>query len=691
MSALRLLPALLLLASALANAQALDYGSFEELFGEPVTTSVTGSPQRASVAPATIEIITAEQIRRSGAVTLPGVLRQVSGIDVLQWTASHSDVAVRGYNKAFSSRLLVLVNGRQIYADHYGYTPWAALPVELGEIRQVEIVKGPNSALFGFNAVGGVINVITYSPIHDEVNFVTARSGSQDHREISAAATLRAAERLGLRLSAGLRESDDFNTPLSLLNTGVRGGDERKSARLDLHYQATDFLQLELEATSTSLLQTAMSPSYSMAYEDKRIQSLKGGAYADTRFGLTQFQAYRNWIRNEVYAGAFDFETMSVGLSPQPIARFDNELTVASLQHIFRPAPTHTLRVGGEYRESRLPTTPFDGAVVSYDVVAASGMWEWRLVDALTLTLAARRDDLQLRRRGPIPAALAMTNADWDVDLDTLSFNAAVMWQLDERNVLRLNAARGAQLPSLFNLGGSLIEIALPPELPPPTTLFVMGLPSVRPTTVDAVELSWEHAFAAAPYTMHIAAFEGRSRRVIADSGHAEPASSIVSAPANIGNSSTSGVELALNARSKSGLGWSLGYLYQQIDDDFGDRPDWLTYANYEDTAPRHLLSGSVHWTRGNLEADAYLSYKSDFGGLRLDESFVFNPSDPTAVPEVFTPLDSFVSMDLHLGYRFNERLRLDLQAINLLDSPQTQTSGPRVERRVSGSLTLDF
>ncbi|HWL64037.1 MAG TPA: TonB-dependent receptor [Steroidobacteraceae bacterium] len=691
MSASRSLPALLLLASGLANAQALDYGSFEELFGEPVTTSVTGSPQRTSAAPATIEIITAEQIRRSGAVSLPGILRQVSGIDVLQWTASHSDVAVRGYNKAFSSRLLVLVNGRQIYADHYGYTPWAALPVELGEIRQVEIVKGPNSALFGFNAVGGVINIVTYSPLHDDVDFVTVRAGSQDHREVSAAATLRAAGRLGVRLSGGLRESDDFNTPLSLLNTGVRGGDERKSARLDLHYQATDMLQLELEATSTNLLQTAMSPSYSMAYEDKRIQSIKGNAYADTRLGLTQFQAYRNWIENDVYAGTFNFETMSVGLTQQPVARFDNELSVVSLQHIFRPAPAHTVRVGGEYRESRLPTTPFEGAVVSYDVLAASGMWEWRMADALTLTLAARRDDLQLGRRGPMPAALPLTNADWDVELGTTSLNAALMWQVDERNVLRLNAARGAQLPSLFNLGGSLIEIVLPPEAPPPTTLFVMGLPTVRPTTVDAVELGWEHAFSAAPYTMHVAAFKGRSRGVIADSGDVGPAASIVSAPANIGNSSTRGVEFALNGRRKTGLGWALGYLYQQIDDDFGDRPDWLTYANYEDTTPRHLLSGSVHWTRGDWEADAYLSYKSDFGGLRLDEDFVFNPMDPTVVPEAFTPLDSVVTMDLHLGYRFNERLRFDLQATNLLDSPQTQTSGPRVERRVFGSLRLDF
>src|SRR5690606_36623142 len=107
MPRLRPLAAALLLTSTSAHAQTMDYGSLEALFGEPVTTSVTGSPQRASVVPATLEILTAEDIRRSGATHLPAVLRQVSGIEVLQWTASHSDVAVRGYNKAFSSRLLV--------------------------------------------------------------------------------------------------------------------------------------------------------------------------------------------------------------------------------------------------------------------------------------------------------------------------------------------------------------------------------------------------------------------------------------------------------------------------------------------------------------------------------------------------------------------------------------------------------
>jgi outer membrane receptor for ferrienterochelin and colicins len=83
-----------------AQAQTMDYGSLEQLFGEPVTTSAIGSPQKATEAPVNMEIITAEDIRRSGAHDIPGVLRHVPGVDVLPWTNSDEDVGVRGYHQA---------------------------------------------------------------------------------------------------------------------------------------------------------------------------------------------------------------------------------------------------------------------------------------------------------------------------------------------------------------------------------------------------------------------------------------------------------------------------------------------------------------------------------------------------------------------------------------------------------------
>lgn len=126
---------------------------------------------------------------------------------------------------------------------------------------------------------------------------------------MSAATTLRASDRLTLRVSGGWRESDDFDTPVGPANRGVRQGDERKSLRFDLHYQANSFLEVELEGTSTQLQQAAMSPALSLAWEDMRFNSLTLGLYADTPYGLSRLQLYRNHIDNVVYATSFEDTT----------------------------------------------------------------------------------------------------------------------------------------------------------------------------------------------------------------------------------------------------------------------------------------------------------------------------------------------------------------------------------------------
>ena len=196
--------------SSAALAQSVNYGALEELYGEAVTTSVTGKPQKASEAPANLTIITQDDIRRSGANNIPDILQFVAGIDVRRYGAVDADVAVRGYDTASNPRLLVLVNGRQVYIDDFGLVLWQAIPVQLEEIRQIEVVKGPNSALFGFNAASGVINIITYDPLFDSVNSATARFGSQQLLQGSAVATVHLGDAVGVRMSVGGLEQNGY-------------------------------------------------------------------------------------------------------------------------------------------------------------------------------------------------------------------------------------------------------------------------------------------------------------------------------------------------------------------------------------------------------------------------------------------------------------------------------------------------
>jgi iron complex outermembrane receptor protein len=96
-------------------------------------------------------------------------------------------IVCRRYNSPKTSRLLVLVNGRQIYNDGYNEVNWLAIPVQLEETRQIVIVKGPSAALFGFNAVSGVVNIITFSPFYDDVDTASVSfENSGSYQAVSA-------------------------------------------------------------------------------------------------------------------------------------------------------------------------------------------------------------------------------------------------------------------------------------------------------------------------------------------------------------------------------------------------------------------------------------------------------------------------------------------------------------------------
>ncbi|MCB1834688.1 MAG: TonB-dependent receptor plug domain-containing protein, partial [Geminicoccaceae bacterium] len=247
-----------------ARANTLDLGSLEMLFDQPITTSVTGMPMRQSDVPASIEIITAEDIRRTGALDIPTVLKRYAGIDFKQWTDSHYDVGVRGYNQPYNPRLLVLVNGRQVYLDHYGMTAWTALPVQMNDIRQIEIVRGPNTALFGFNAASGVVNIITYNPIYDD-NSSLRVSATDSGMDNSATVSFRLPDRYGIRLSAGVRDEKSFDADGEGLNGAFETDPERKNVSLDTIIQFGERTQLELDGSHVSAELNELDPTYLIA------------------------------------------------------------------------------------------------------------------------------------------------------------------------------------------------------------------------------------------------------------------------------------------------------------------------------------------------------------------------------------------------------------------------------------------
>lgn len=120
-------------------------------------------PTESVHTPAAVYILTAEDIRRSGARNLPETLRQVPGLNVAAVTSSAFAVSARGFNETFANKFLVLLDGRRLFNNTYGGIYWDMANVRLGDIERIEVVRGPGSAVWGANAMNGVINIITRS------------------------------------------------------------------------------------------------------------------------------------------------------------------------------------------------------------------------------------------------------------------------------------------------------------------------------------------------------------------------------------------------------------------------------------------------------------------------------------------------------------------------------------------------
>lgn len=148
----------------------------ELLYLKEETVSIASRyEQPISEAPSNVYVITDKDIRNSGATDIPTLLRRIPGVDVMQPNAADFNVSMRGNNQLTANKLLVLIDGRSVYIDQAGVVFWKFLPVALSAIKRIEVLKGPASVMYGFNAFDGVVNIITKSP--EELKGTTLQVG----------------------------------------------------------------------------------------------------------------------------------------------------------------------------------------------------------------------------------------------------------------------------------------------------------------------------------------------------------------------------------------------------------------------------------------------------------------------------------------------------------------------------------
>jgi outer membrane receptor protein involved in Fe transport len=201
-------------------------------YKETVVVSASKTEQQLVDAPATMSVIGPRALSVAPSNNYADLLRNVPGVNVTQISARDVNITSRSATSSLATSQLAVVDGRSIYQDFFGFTMWDFMPNDLDEIKRVEVIRGPASAVWGANALTGVVNVITKSPRENPGTTVTLGGGTLDREVADNGASngslfyIRGThaqvvnDQWAYKISAGTYNSDAFARPVGLVPNG---------------------------------------------------------------------------------------------------------------------------------------------------------------------------------------------------------------------------------------------------------------------------------------------------------------------------------------------------------------------------------------------------------------------------------------------------------------------------------------
>ena len=186
--------ALLMLANGVPSASGAEaYDDKEELTKLPLerlldvsVISASRKTQNLGDVTSAVFVINQEDIRHSGATTIPDLLRMVPGVQVASIDGNSWAISIRGFNGTFANKLLVMIDGRSVYTPLYGGVFWDVQDTLLDDVERIEVIRGSGSTMWGANAVNGVINIITKSAQDTKGKLLNGLTGNREHGTIGA-------------------------------------------------------------------------------------------------------------------------------------------------------------------------------------------------------------------------------------------------------------------------------------------------------------------------------------------------------------------------------------------------------------------------------------------------------------------------------------------------------------------------
>lgn len=233
-------------------------------------TSASRKPQRLADVASAVFVINQEDIRRSGATSIPDLLRMAPGVQVARIDSSKWAVSIRGMNGRFSNKLLVLKDGRSIYTPLFSGVYWETQDTPLEDIERIEVIRGPGAALWGSNAVNGVINIITKTSADTHGVLVSSGGGTFEKQF----GTVRYGSKSG--------ESSDFR--IYAQHSGRGDGDDSRGASANDSWNiSTGGFRFDSQLTSRdtfSLQGDVYTSAYNETYTLYRLPTLSDPTYS---------------------------------------------------------------------------------------------------------------------------------------------------------------------------------------------------------------------------------------------------------------------------------------------------------------------------------------------------------------------------------------------------------------------------
>jgi iron complex outermembrane recepter protein len=630
-------------AEELQSTEDLKHLSLEQLMDLQVT-SVARHPEKLLQAAAAVQVITREEIRRSGASTLAEALRLADNLEVAQKNSHDWGISARGFNTDLANKLLVMIDGRTVYTPLFSGVFWDAQDYLLEDVERIEVISGPGGTLWGANAVNGIINIITRSAADTHGAYVEGGGGTQPQGLAGARYGGSLASGVDIRVYAKYLDMTD-----QMLASGASAGDAWHQARGGFR----------MDATPSEHDSVSVHGDFYSGREDEAptgaASDLSGGNlvghWTHTFSEQSDLSVQSYYDRTHLAQPVAPFLANGLVLAPAGTLRDDLTTYDLDVQHRFALGQSNQIVWGFGYRHTHdsaqnAPALAFIPATLDQNLLGIFLQDELRLGPAWSLTLGSKLEHNDYTGYEVQP-------------------NVRLHWTVTPDQALWAAVSRAARTPS--RVDRDVLEPARP-------FVVLEGSRNFGSEYVTAYELGYRGQVSRR-ITGSISTFYNQYSDIRSTS--ITPGTLIPFFFANNLEGHTYGAELSASWQLLDA--WSLHLGYDRLMESLHVKPGQFDLSNglNETSDPENQVSLRSAVTGGHLEFDAALRW--------VDALTINNGPAAGTVP-------SYVELDSRLAWHLSRRWELSVTAQNLLHSHHPEYGFPSptrvdIERSVYGKV----